>query len=220
MPSLCYLARTALQTRQQRVQQTKVFEIFVCLSIDVIRCSIVFGSLIDPYFEDLNCRVRQVGPAPRHTVSEWRAGREFPYDETGIGFAGNKSGTVKAPSQELCNRLNIESAVSPMATVTSVVDEKRNDLVLERDVLSLRRRRRRVYRIVPFVTAARNDDRRHERCQARCNTQTTHDPFPHCVCELRFTPSRTQILLSLISFKRTTHFCARFHARDYAGGAL
>jgi hypothetical protein len=64
--------------------------------IDAIRCSIVFGSLIDPSFEDLNCRVCEEGSTTGHPVTERRADGEFSHDDAGIGFAGDNGGAMNA----------------------------------------------------------------------------------------------------------------------------
>lgn len=42
---------------------------------------------------------------------------------------------MNASTQEFSDRSNIDSTVSPMASVTTVVNKKGNYLILERDVL-------------------------------------------------------------------------------------
>jgi hypothetical protein len=100
-----------------------------CSAVDALRCSIVFGSLIDPCFEYLNCRICEIRTPARHSIAEGGRTGKFLYHDAGIGFARHNGGAVKSTAKNLCNGLNLEAAISAMAAVTAIVEKERNNLI-------------------------------------------------------------------------------------------
>jgi hypothetical protein len=182
---LCYLERKVLLTPQE--QEKAVEEQVGSSAGNAIRCSIVFGSLIDPRFKYLNCRICKIWSTARHTISKWGTAGEFPYDDAGIRFAGHNSRTVETAAQELSNSLDVEPAIGAMASVATIVHEKRYNLIPERDLTGGRRRSlRRTRGITPHVCATGDEETGYHHSESRIH-RSTHCTLPFCLREPRFT---------------------------------